>query len=180
MYVDLDVDLKVPATGDGALDWMGLAHLLDAEGAVPELAALAPRRPALRGSDVLPFACDNITESESALIARSGVTSIPLQEVHAGPETAAGRAVAWAERFDRLLVHVDFDVLSWVAFPIAENTRKRDGLALDELEHVLAALVAAPNWRALTLCEVNPDHAPDQAESFMHLVRMLTNVLSPR
>jgi hypothetical protein len=28
IYIDLDGDLNTPATGDGVLDWMGLAHIL--------------------------------------------------------------------------------------------------------------------------------------------------------
>ena len=40
VYVDLDVDLNAPATSDGALDWTGVAHLLDIPGAAPELSGL--------------------------------------------------------------------------------------------------------------------------------------------
>lgn len=54
-YIDLDSDLNTPATGDGILDWMGVAHILGAPGALPELASLAGQpnarcngRPALR------------------------------------------------------------------------------------------------------------------------------------
>ena len=31
-YIDLDADLNTPETGDGILDWMGVAHLLDVPG----------------------------------------------------------------------------------------------------------------------------------------------------
>jgi arginase len=41
--------------------------------------------------------------------------------------------VKWGADFDRLLVHVDADVLSYVDFPIAENVRRCEGLTLDEL-----------------------------------------------
>ena len=44
LYIDRHSDLNTPqTTTDGALDWMGLAHLLDVPGAVPELRdALGP------------------------------------------------------------------------------------------------------------------------------------------
>jgi arginase len=166
VYIDLDADLKTPTTGEGAVDWMGVAHLLDADGCLEELVALGPRRPMLTGTDVLLFAQDNITSSEAAIIATAGVTVETLKVVHQDPAAAARRAIDWSAEHDEMWVHVDADVLSWVDFPIAENSRRRDGLALDELAAVLRELVAAPSWRGLTMCEVNPDHAPDEAESF--------------
>lgn len=177
VYIDLDADLKVPATGEGALDWMGVAHLVDAAGGEDELAGLGPRRPMLAGADVLLFAQDNITDSEAAIIGDLGIDVVTLDEVHQDPAAAAERAVAWASAHDDLLVHVDIDVLRWVDFPIAENSRRRDGLTLEELQTVLERLVAVPRWRALTLCEVNPDHAPDEAASFERLVQVLADVL---
>jgi arginase len=180
VYIDLDADLKVPATGEGALDWMGVAHLVDATGADDELASLGPRRPMLTGSDVLLFAQDNITDSEAAIIADAGIAVETLAEVHRDPVAAARRVVHWAAGHDELWVHVDIDVLTWLDFPIAENSRRRDGLALDELATVLGELVAAPTWRGLTVCEVNPDHAPDETESFARLVATMSDVLLRR
>lgn len=176
VYIDLDADLKVPATGEGALDWMGVAHLIDADGAVDELAGLGTRRPIVQGCDVRLFAQDNITDSEAELVNRHGIAVTTLAEVHQNPAGTADQAVTWAAEHDELWVHVDIDVLRWVDFPIAENARRRDGLTLDELGTVLRRLVAAPNWRGLTICEVNPDHAPDEAESFAALVAWLGGV----
>lgn len=83
-------------------------------------------------------------------------------------------------RYDRLLIHLDVDVLSFTDLPIAENVRRCDGLSFDALSTVLAPLVAAPNWRALTVTEVNPDHAPDERETFGLLIAMLSKALSAR
>ena len=47
IYIDLDTDLNPPAASDGALDWTGVAHLLDIDGAASELSSLGPRRPML-------------------------------------------------------------------------------------------------------------------------------------
>lgn len=176
VYIDLDADLTVPATAEGAVDWMGVAHLLDVEGCLDELAALGPRRPMLTGADVLLLAQDNITEPEAAIVSAEGIRVEPLLAVHRDPEATARRVVEWASGHDELWVHVDIDVLSWAHFPIAENSRRADGLRLDELAAVLRVLVAAPGWRGLTICEVNPDHAPDEAESFARLVGTLGEV----
>ncbi|WP_353646085.1 arginase family protein [Mesorhizobium sp. WSM2239] len=53
IYVDVDLDLNPPAASDGALDWTGVAHLLDLPGVADELAGLAVRRPMLGAPDVL-------------------------------------------------------------------------------------------------------------------------------
>ena len=48
VYVDLDCDLNTPASvTDGALDWMGVAHLL---GLADTVGALAPVAGALSGA----------------------------------------------------------------------------------------------------------------------------------
>lgn len=178
IYVDFDVDLNTPETSDGALDWTGVAHLLDLPGAEVELSGLGPRRPMLAPADILYFAADNITAAEAEAMRSLELERIALAEVKEDPVGTARRAAAWSARYDRLLIHLDVDVLSFTDFPIAENVRRCDGLSLDALSAALAPLVAAPNWRALTVTEINPDHAPDERETFGRLIAMLSKALS--
>jgi arginase len=177
VYIDLDADLNPPEASDGALDWTGVAHLLDLPGTASELSGLGPRRPMLAPADILFFGSDNITPSEHETIAALDMEQIALADIKADPVGAGKRAVAWGARYTRLLVHLDVDVLSYTAFPIAENVRRCEGLALEELAAAIAPLVTAPNWRALTLTEVNPDHAPDEAETFRRLIGVLSDAL---
>ncbi|MBR0664102.1 arginase family protein [Roseomonas hellenica] len=177
IYIDLDVDLNTPETSDGALDWTGVAHLLDRPGTEAALSGLGPRRPMLAPADILYFAADNITPPEAEAMHALDLGLIALAEVKADPIAAARRAAAWGARYDRLLIHLDVDVLSFTDFPIAENIRRCDGLSFDALAAALALLVAAPNWRALTVTEVNPDHAPDERAAFDRLIAMLTEAL---
>jgi arginase len=178
VYIDFDVDLNTPETSDGALDWTGVAHLLDLPGAEAELSGLGPRRPMLAPADILYFAVDNITPSEADVMRALDLKCIALAEVKKDPVGAARRAVAWGTRYDRLLIHLDVDVLAFTDFPIAENVRRCNGLGFEALSAALAPLVAAPNWRALTVTEVNPDHAPDERETFGRLIAMLSGALS--
>lgn len=182
IYIDGDADLNVPETAEGALDWTGIAHMLDLPGALPDLSVLASKQPMLHPSDVLLFGAHEITAPEAETIAANGIQHISLAEIEADPVAAAERAVIWGQRFDRLLVHVDIDVLAFTSFPIAENVRygARDtGLKLEALGKILAVLLAAPNWRALSLTEVNPDHASDETAAFGSLIAMLTQALAP-
>ena len=87
------------------------------------------------------------------------------------------RILDWAASFDCLLVHADADVLEYVHFPIAESVRRAPGLRLAELSELLRQLAMAPNFKALTLTEVNPDHAPDAAAAFGDLINMLSDVM---
>jgi hypothetical protein len=49
--------------------------------------------------------------------------------------------------------------LDFVDMPLAENSRPNAGLRFDQLMGALSGLLCAPNWSALTLCEVRPDNA---------------------
>jgi arginase len=182
IYIDGDADLNVPETAEGSLDWTGIAHMLDLPGALPDLSGLASRRPMLRPSEVLLFGAHEVTAPESRTIAINDIRHIVLAEIKADPVAAAEQARAWGRRFDRLLVHIDIDVLAFTSFPIAENVRygaRGTGLELEELGKILDVLLAAPNWRGLTIAELNPDHAPDETAAFGSLIAMLTQALAP-
>jgi arginase len=160
VYVDLDTDLNTPAsTTDGALDWMGVAHMLGVDGVVPALAKLGPRMPMLRPEQVLFFSHGNVTPPERRIIDTLGIAEVDIATVAADPAAAARSVIdGWAPRFERLLIHLDVDVLDFVDMPLAENTRRDVGLRFDQLVAALGVLLSASNWAALTICEVNPDH----------------------
>jgi arginase len=180
LYIDLDTDLNPPSASDGALDWTGVAHLLDLEGAAPELSAMGPRRPMLSDRDILFLAADLVTQSPSErdTMRARGLSAIELDDVHRDPHAAVQRAIEWGSSFDRLAVHLDVDVLSFTAFPIAENVRRQDGLTLPELATIVQGIFTATNLATLTVTEVNPDHAPDPAEAFAALIAMLTHAMA--
>jgi arginase len=180
VYIDGDADLNVPATAEGALDWTGVGHLLDLPGALPELSSLGPRKPLLSAEDVLLFGAHEITPAEKRTIEERGVAQVTLSAAQSEPAQAARQVLAWATRFDRLLVHLDIDVLAFTAFPIAANVRygaRQTGLSLAELSTILDVLLAAPNWSALTIAEVMPEHAPDEAETFRRLIDVVARAL---
>jgi arginase len=180
IYIDLDTDLNTPeSVEDGALDWMGVAHLLGLDGTVPVLAGVGPRMPMLRPDQVLLFADDNSTAFERRIIDERGIEEVRLAQVAADPARAArGVVEGWARRFGRLLIHVDVDVLDYLDLPIAENTRRNKGLRFSQLVAALKELVAAPNWVTLTICEVNPDHGELDGSTLRTLSEGLADVLS--
>jgi arginase len=180
IYVDLDTDLNTPASvDDGALDWMGLAHLLGLAGTAPILAGVGPRVPLLRPDQVLLFADNNSTAFERGIIEEQGIAEVRLAQMAADPSAAALEVVNdWARRFGCLLVHVDVDVLDYLDMPIAEEMRRNQGLQFAQLVAALKVLVAAPNWAALTICEVNPDHGELDGSTLRTFNEALADVLS--
>ena len=160
VYVDLDTDLNTPAsTTDGALDWMGVAHMLGVDGVIPALAKLGPRTPMLRPEQVLFFSHGNVTPPERRIISTLGIAEVGIATVAADPAAAARSVIdGWARQFERLVIHLDVDVLDFLDMPLAENTRRDVGLRFDQLVAALDVLLSASNWAALTICEVNPDH----------------------
>ncbi|HYH87830.1 MAG TPA: arginase family protein [Solirubrobacteraceae bacterium] len=162
IYFDSHADLNVPASvREGTLDWMGMAHMLGVEGAVPELVGAGPRAPLLEPEDVLLFAWgpEQATAFEREVIERLGISAVPVDEVAADPEGAAARACGlMEERFDRVLVHFDVDVIDFTDVPLSENTGRNEGLAYEHALRALDRLLASPSLAGLTITELNPDH----------------------
>lgn len=179
VYIDYDTDMNVPSSvEDGALDWMGVAHLLGLPGTLPNLAGVGDHAPLLRPEQLHLFANGNSTDFERRAIKRLGIREIQLDAAKADPAGAARRALeSWGSGVDRLLVHVDVDVLDWFDMPIAEETRRYPGLLFDQLIEALGVFVAAPSWTTLTICEVNPDHDPD-GSSMRRFTAALADVLA--
>jgi len=180
VYIDLDTDLNTPVSvEDGALDWMGVAHVLGLDHTSAALADVGPRSPMLRPDQVLFFADDNLTPFERATIDAREIAEVRLAEVAADPAGAARRVVdGWASGFERLLIHVDVDVLDFLDLPIAEETRRNRGLRFEQLTAALGVFVAAPNWVALTICEINPDHGEADGSTLRTFSEGLAEVLA--
>jgi arginase len=180
LYVDLDTDLNTPeSTTDGALDWMGVAHMLGLPGTLAELAQIGSRIPLLQPHQLAYFAIDNVEPFEMNAIAQHGIQHVGLAEARAAPLKAA-QAVAsgWGARFDKLLVHLDVDVLDFARMPLAENTRRNVGLDFRQLIEALQAFVRAPNWAALTICELNPDHGERDGSTVREFSQAIADVIA--
>jgi arginase len=180
IYIDLDTDLNTPAsTTDGALDWMGVAHMLGVTGTLESLVNIGPRAPLLRPEQLLYFAIDNVEPFERQLIRDLDIESLPLSQVAVDPAGAAAGALnGWARQFAHLLIHLDVDVLDFADMPLAENTRRNAGLRFEQLVAALRVLVAAPNWTTLTVCELNPDHGHDDGSTLRGFIDALSAAIA--
>jgi arginase len=182
VYVDLHADLNVPgSTGDGTLDWMGLAHLLAVDGSRPVLADAGLRTPLLTGADValLGFDAHQATAFELAAIADHGLAVVDVGALAADPAGAARRAIGALGDCDALAVHLDIDVVDFLSAPLSENVERDGGVTLDCALTALAALAADPRCATVTLTEVNPDHGATDGSTLRELASGLAEALAP-
>jgi len=163
VYLDSHADLNVPSSvHEGALDWMGMAHMLGEDGATAGLVGVGSRVPLLDADQVvlLGWGEEQATPFEREAIARNRMTVIPVEEVAAAPESAARRACEHLEeRCDRILVHFDVDVIDFTDVPLSENWGRNEGLAYDVAMRALRTLLETTVLAGLTITELNPDHA---------------------
>jgi arginase len=175
IYIDLDTDLNTPSSvEDGALDWMGVAHLLRIDGANEILCSVGRRTPMLHPDQLHFFASGNVNEFERNIIATKNIRETNLQEVAKDPVgTAREICKTWASRFEHILIHLDVDVLDYVDFQIAENYRRNIGLKFDQLMQSLDEFLKLPNWSALTVTEINPAHG--EADTLKYFAQRLAS-----
>lgn len=182
IYLDLHADMNTPAsTTDGALDWMGVAHMLGLDGAIPQLAGCGPRYPLLSPAQVhlVGFDPDSATEWERSVIRDRAIATSHLAEVAQSPVRCADTILSkWAMKFERLLVHFDVDVIDFNDLPLAENYSKNKGLSYSHTLEVLEVLLKSPKFAGLTLAEINPDHGAEDGSTIQKFAQDLSRLLA--
>jgi arginase len=181
VYLDLHGDLNTPGSvRDGALDWMGVAHLLGEQDAAPELREFGPRSPLLGDHQIVFLAHDReqSTAAELEAIERRGLVTIPVAAVAADPASAAGEALAALDSCDRLAVHFDVDCIDFTDAPLSENTGRNIGLSQDAAFAALSAVLLDSRVSALTITELNPDHGSEDGSTLTEFVDRLVDALA--
>ncbi|MGF1473604.1 MAG: arginase family protein [Rubrobacteraceae bacterium] len=182
IYFDVHPDLNVPGSvREGALDWMGVAHMLGEDGAAQKLSHFGPRFPLLEDDAVFLFSYgpEQATRWEREVMERRGLKKLPVGEVADDPEGAATRALEEMERrFDRLLVHFDVDTVDFTDLPLSENTGRNEGLPFDVAIRALGTLLESERLVGVTVTEFNPDHGAEDGSTAGALANGITRALS--
>jgi arginase len=182
IYFDLHADLNVPASvQEGTLDWMGMAHMLGAEGTESELVEVGSRTPLLAPEQVLLFAWgrDGAQASEREIVDRLGIEAITAGEVGSDPAEAAERALrSLTSHLERVLVHFDVDVVDFTDTPLSENPGRNEGIPYEQAAAALSVLLASPALAGVTITELNPNHVEEGAGSIERLARDLAGGLA--
>jgi arginase len=181
VYLDLHGDLNTPdSVRDGALDWMGVAHMLGEQNATPQLCEFGPRTPLLDNDQIVLLAHDtqHSTARELETIERRGLATVPVAEVAADPVAAAHAGLGVLSSCDRLAVHFDVDCIDFTDAPLSENTGRNTGLRQDDAFAALAEVLRDPRVSALTVTELNPDHGSDDGSTLAAFVERLVSALA--
>jgi arginase len=182
VYFDLHADLNVPDSSlPGALDWMGMAHMLGEKGAEHDLVEVGPRAPLLTPDQVvvLGWGPDQATPHERDAIDRLELDAIPVAEVRDDPAVAARRALhILAGETDRILVHFDVDVIDFTDTPLSETPGRNEGITYDQAMTAFEVLAGSPDLGGLTVTELNPNHVEEGAGSIERLARDLAGALA--
>lgn len=178
VYVDRHADLDVPgSTVDGALDWMGMAHMLDIDGAVPGLAALAGRRPMLSSEQVSFLGLGPQTDFEAEVISKRRLPVVDVQLAASDPLRSAQAALSPLSACDGLAVHFDVDLVDFLDAPLAENTDRGIAPSLTACGELLSELLTDPRVRALTVTEFNPHHGAGDGSTTQRLLEIVVGCL---
>jgi arginase len=179
IYVDRHPDLNIPeSTVDGDLDWMGVAHMLDLDGAVDGLAALAGRRPMLSSGQISFLGVGPQTDFEATVIADRRLAVVGVQRAASDPAGSARLALSPLEVCDGLAIHFDVDLVDFLDAPLAENTDRGMAPSLAACGEMLTELLADPRACALTITEFNPHHGSEDGETTQRLVEVLLGALT--
>jgi arginase len=178
VYVDRHADLNVPAsTVDGALDWMGVAHMLDVDGALDGLAALAGQRPMLSAGQISFLGLGPHTDFEAETIANRKLPVVDVRSAASDPLRSVRTALSALAPCDSLAVHFDVDLVDFLDAPLAENTDRGTAPSLEACGEMLSALLRDERVHGLTVTEFNPHHGSQDGDSTQRLLQILTKAL---
>jgi arginase len=178
VYFDRHADLNVPdSTVDGALDWMGVAHMLDIAGAVDGLAGLTGSRPMLGDEQISFLGLGPHTPFEREVIAGRRLPVVDIHTTGSDPRASARAALTPLAACDRLAIHFDVDLVDFLDAPLSENTDRGPAPSLAACGDALAELIGDPRTSALTVTEFNPHHGSEDGETTRRLVDVLVHVL---
>jgi arginase len=178
VYVDRHADLNVPAsTVDGALDWMGVAHMLGIEGTVDGLAALAGHRPMLSPGQLSFLGLGPHTDFEAEVISELRLPVVDVESAASDPRRSARAALSPLSACDALALHFDVDLVDFLDAPLAENTDRGIAPTLTACGEMLSELFSDARVRALTVTEFNPHHGATDGSTTQRLIEILVNCL---
>jgi arginase len=152
--------------------------MLDIDGAVDGLAALAGQRPMLSSGQISFLGLGPHTDFEAAIIADRKLPVVDVRTVTADPLDSARSALSALSECDGLAVHFDVDLVDFLDAPLAENTDRGIAPSLTACGEMLGELLTDARVRALTVTEFNPHHGSEDGSTTRRLVEILVSCLS--
>ena len=182
IYLDMHGDLNTPeSVKSGALDWMGVAHLLGEKGTAPEFANFDERNPVLQNEQIILLGWDyagSNSDWERETIIRREIKVVRLEELIADPATAAKRELAMLGTVDRIVVHFDVDVIDFADCPLGESYRHGEGCTLEQAMAAISIIASRQEFAGITVTELNPDHGEEEFATLKQFSKCFAQALS--
>ena len=182
IYLDMHGDLNTPeSVSSGALDWMGVAHLLGEKGVTPEFANFDDRNPVLQNDQIVLLGWDyegSNSDWERETIIRRDIKVVSLDELKADPAMAAQRAFTCLGPVDRVVVHFDVDVIDFAQCPLSEGYRHGEGCSLEQAMTAILVLASKQEFAGITVTELNPDHGEEDSATLKRFSRQFAQALA--
>jgi arginase len=156
---------------------MGVAHMLDIDGTVDGLAALAGHRPMLSSDQISFIGLGPHTDFEAKVISDRRLRVVEVQMAASDPLRSARTALSPLSACDGLAVHFDVDLVDFLDAPLAENTDRGTAPSLTACGEILSELLADTRVRALTVTEFNPHHGARDGSTTKRLLEILVSCL---
>lgn len=181
IYFDAQTDLNTPvSSSSGAMDSMGMAHMLGEFGAVDEIARMGPRYPMLDTEQVVfySYVPEELNPAEREAFERRRPVAFTAADVSADAGKTAAAALRLMEsRSSRFLVHFDVDALDFVDAPLANIPTINRGISLDDALASLRVLCASPKFSGLIITEINPNHGDEGGRLLRRFVQGIAEAL---
>jgi arginase len=182
IYLDMHGDLNTPeSVSSGALDWMGVAHLLGENGTATEFANFDDRNPVLQKDQIVLLGWDyegSNSDWEREMIIKRDINVVTLDELKADPATAAKRALTMLGSVDRVVVHFDVDVIDFADCPLGEAYRHGEGCTLEQAMAAISVLTSIQEFAGITVTELNPDHGEEEFATLKYFSKWFAQALA--
>lgn len=178
-YFDGDADMSTPqTTTSGILDAMGIAHLLNVEGADPRLAGLGSGEPLIRGERLalIGFESSDLEEEHRALLEDRSVRLFPASELREDLSAALDGIDHFLGASPRI-VHFDVDAVDSTELPLGDYPHFNTGVPVETAEEILKHLCKPSHLAALVVTEANPNRDPNNVY-IPRLARLIAGALN--
>ena len=183
VYLDAHFDMNAPInSASGAMDSMGMAHMLGAAGVVENIAHMAPRYPMLEAEKVVFFGYDDreLNEPEQTALQTRNLMAYEASLVNQDAQKQAALALAEIEAAsEQFFVHFDVDAVDFVELPLANMATINRGLTVASAFASIQVFAASPKFAGLVVSEINPNHADKEGKVLSLFCELLSDALIP-
>ena len=182
VYLDAHFDMNTPInSASGAMDSMGMAHMLGAAGVVEDIAKMGPGYPMLDAEKIVFFGYDDreINQPEQTALQTRNLMAYEASLVNENAQKQARLARAEIEHAsEQFFLHFDVDAVDFVELPLANIATINRGLTAASTFAAIKVFAASPKFAGIVISEINPNHADKEGKVLSFFCKSLSDALN--